>query len=286
VTNLFTDSRYDEWIVRLAVGVEPLDAIGGGRLPGPLRVLVEDAHVPLHRWRNWRPGETLDAFLGRLDRHRSGRYGRVYGPGVRTGEVVLRLVEPGARRLVPRRVGVQIAEEAAVLAAETAGTPVPLFSRVFPVGLFPGAAAPLPSRATVVRGRVVTAGAAPVRWVRVVAADAAGDEVGWAHGDDRGEFVLVVTAAAGAVVPADDPLPVSLTVHATLPPPAPDPVDPLRPAVDPLWDLPVEPLPAMAGAALDDGYAGRVPLPGQGPFGPFQHDLPLGRETSIQIQIP
>jgi hypothetical protein len=285
VTNLFTDPRYEERVVRLALGVEPLDAVGGGRLPGPLRVLVEDAPVPLHRWRNWRPGETLDAFLGGLDRHRSGRFGRVYGPGVRTGDAVLRLVEPGARRVVPRRVGVQVADEAAVLAAEAAGAPVPLFTRVFPVGLFPGAAAPLPSRATVVRGRVTTGAAAPVRWVRVRAVDGAGEDVGWAHGDERGEFVLVVTAAAGAVVPADDPLPVELTVTATLPPPAPDPADPLRPAVDPLWDLPVEPLPALAGAG-DDRYAGRVPLPGQHPFGPFPHNLPLGRETSVQIQIP
>ena len=122
--------------------------------------------------------------------------------------------------------------------------------------------------------------------MRVQAADADGADVGWAHGDDRGEFVLFVTVAAGAVVPADDPLPVSLTVHATRPPPTPDPADPLRPVVDPLWDLPVEPLPALAAAATDDRYAGRVPLPGQGSFGPFQHDLPLGRETSIQIQIP
>ncbi|SDS77348.1 hypothetical protein [Actinopolymorpha singaporensis] len=290
MTNLFTDVRYDERVVRLAVGVEPLDGLGGGRLTGPLRVLVEDAPAPLHNWRNWRPGETLDGFLGRLDRHRSGRFGRVYGPGFRAGEITLRLVEPSARAVVPRRIGVQIADEAAVLTAEAAGTSVPLFTRVFPVGLFPGAAVALPSRATVVRGRVVTAvaggGTMPVRWVRVRAVDADGNDVGWAHGDDRGEFVLFVTGATEAVVPADDPLAVSFTVYATVPPPAPDPADPLRAVVDPLWDLPVEPLPALAGAASDDRYAGRVPLPGQDPFGPFPFDLPLGRETSIQLHIP
>jgi hypothetical protein len=73
-------------------------------------------------------------------------------------------------------------------------------------------------------------------------------------------------------------MPVELTVSANLPPPAPDPADPLRPVVDPLWDLPVEPLPAFA--------AGTAALPGQTDFGPFPHDLPLGRETSVQIQIP
>jgi hypothetical protein len=273
VTNVFTDPRYDERVVRLAVGVEPLDAVGVGRLAGPLRAFVEDAPAPLHEWRNWRRGETLDGFLGRLDRHRSGRFSRVYGPGVRAGDIVVRLVEPGARRLVPRRLRVPVA-------AEAAGTP--LSTKVFPVGMFPGAAASLPSRATLVRGRVVTAGNVPVRWVRVEAVDEAGETAGWAHGDDRGEFVLLVGMAAGAVVPAVDPYPVDLTVHATLPAPEPNPADPLRATVDTLWDLPVEPL----GAATADQYAGRVPLPGQVSFGPFPHDLPLGRETSIQIQIP
>jgi hypothetical protein len=269
VTNLFTDPRYDERVVRLALGVEPLDAAGGGRLFGPLRVLVEDAPVPLDRWRSWRPGETLDTVLGGLDRHPSGRFGRVYGPRVRTGDVVLRLVEPGGRRFVPRRVGVEI------LAETAAGT------RIFGVGLHPGAAAPLPGRATVVRGRVVSGGG-PVRWVRVRAVDGLGDEVGWAHGDDRGEFVLPVVPSPDAVVQPDDPMPVELTVFATLPPPAPDPADPLRPVVDPLWDLPVEPLPGAGPGTA----AGTTELPGQTDFGPFPHDLPLGRETSVQIQSP
>lgn len=268
MTNLHTPSRYDERIVRLAVGVEPLDVVGGGRLPGPLRVLVEDAPVPLDRWRTWRPGETLDAVLTGLDRHPSGRYGRVYGRGIRTGAVVLRLVQPG-RRFVPRRVRIDVPAESAV------------GQRVFDVGLHPGAAAPLPGRVTAVRGRVTTAGA-PVRWVRVSAVDAAGDEVGWAHGDDRGEFVLVIAPSPGAVGQPDDPMPVELTVFATLPPPEPDPADPLRPEVDPLWDLPVEPLPG-AGPGIG---AGTTALVGQTAFGPVQHILPVGRETSIQIQIP
>lgn len=265
MTNLFTDPRYDERIVRLAVGVEPLDAVTGARMPAPLRVLLDHPPVPLDRWRRWRPGETLDTVLSGLDRHRSGRFGQVYGPRTRLGDVVLRLVQPGGRRFVPRRVGVHVPGEG------DAG------QRTFAVGLFPGAAAPLPSRVTVVRGLVIT-GSSPVRWARVRAVDEAGDEVGWAHGDDRGEFVLAVAPSAAGVVLADDPLPVELTAFAMLPPPDPDPADPLRPIVDPLWDLPVEPLPGAA--------AGTAALPGQSTFGPFPHDLPLGRETSVQIQIP
>jgi hypothetical protein len=261
----FTPSRYDERVRRLAVGVEPHDAAGGGRVAGPLWVLVEDAPEPLHRWRLWRPGETLDAFLSRLDRHRSGRFA-LLAPA--PDDLVLRLTEPGGRRLVPRRVRV------------TGDDP-----RICPIGLFPGATASLPSRATVVRGRVTTGDERPVRWARIQAADDAGDDIGWAHGDDRGEFVLVVGTAGDAVAPADDPFPVSITVTAVVPPPEPDPADPLRPVVDPLWDLPVEPLPAGAGAD-DDTLAGRVALPGQTSFGPFPFDLPLGRETPISITLP
>jgi hypothetical protein len=294
VTNIYLDQRYDERIVRLALGVEPLDAVAGGRTPAPLRVLVEDAPVPLHRWRAWKQGEILDHVLGVLDRHPSGRFGRIYGPGMVGGTVVLRVVDSAVgsgplRWIVPRRLRVELADEATVTAADLGpGPPHPLWRRVFPVGLFPGAAAPLASQATVLRGRVtrlVGTSRVPVRWARVSAMDG-DDVVGWAHGDDRGEFVLVVGNADAAVVPPEDPLPVELTVGATLPPPTPDPLDPLRPTVDPLWDLPVEPLPATQDPLTSDPLVGRVRLPGQTAFGPFPFNVPLGRETSVQIQIP
>ncbi|GAA0460616.1 hypothetical protein Ade02nite_14940 [Paractinoplanes deccanensis] len=263
-TARFTPERYDERIVRIAAGVEPRGTLGG-RVAGRLRVLVEDAPKPLHAWRRWRPGETLDDFLGRLDRHRTGRFARLHGTGLRGGDVVLRLTEAGGRGVVPRRVVITVPTP------DTAG-------EMHVVELFPGAAAPLPSRCTVVRGRVTTGAAVPVRWARVRATDEDGADVGWAHGDDRGEFVLVVTPAETAVGPADDPYAVRLTVSAALPARSPDPGDPLRPTVDPLWDLPAEPLPAAG--------SGRLPLPGQAQFGPFPFDLPLGRETSIPISVP
>jgi hypothetical protein len=295
MTNLFAPDRFDERIVRLAVGVEPIDAVRGGRVATRLRVLVEDVPAPLHRWRTWRPGEVLDHVLPGLDRHPSGRFARVYGRRPASGLVVLRVVDtavegPPPRQIVPRRLEVAIATEATVAAADLspAGPGLPVH-RVFSVGVFPGAMAPLGRPATVVRGRVtrlVGSAQAPVRWTRVSAVDAAGEPVGWAHGDDRGEFVLVVRHPETAVVVADDPLSVALTIGASLPPLSPDPADPLRPVVDPLWDLPVEPLPAAHPPATSDRYAGRALLPGQTTFGPFPFDLPLGGETTVHIQIP
>lgn len=296
MTNTFLDSRYEERLWRLALGVEPLDVLTGLRSAASLRVLVENAPAPLHRWRNWRPGESLDDVLSGLDRHPSGRFGSAYGPGRAGGTLRLRIVEATARagpprRVVPRRFRVVLADEATVIAAEPTPLPHPLSSRVFPVVLFPGASAPLTRGATVLRGRVTGSPAAagearpPLRWTRVSATDPAGDVVGWAHGDDRGEFVLVIGPAADAVVLPDDPLHVELTVAASLPAATPDPLDPVRAAVDRMWDLPAEPLPATATPTADDRYTGRTRLPGQTPFGPFPFDLPLGRETTVQIPI-
>lgn len=268
MTNLFAPPRYDERIDHLLVGVEPRDAVAGGRLPGPLRVLVEDNPVPLHRWRCWRQGETLDTALGGLDLHPSGRFARVEGRTPAGSTLVVRVVEP-LRRIVPRRLTLDLTAQ-----------------RTFPVGLFPGAGAAVPTGATVVRGRVTrlvdpgTGERAPVRWARVRATDLASPdpaEVGWAHGDDRGEFVLVVGHADTAIVVPPTQRALQLTVGAVLPTPPPDPTDPLRPAVDPLWDLPPEPLAAHGGRAL---------LAGQTTFGPFPFTVPLGRETSIEIGIP
>ena len=89
-------------------------------------------------------------------------------------------------------------------------------------------------------------GGRPVRWARVVAfaSDANGDpdldvEVGSAHGDDRGEFLLLLNSDAGGIGPFDKTL--SITAHvfvfanAAVPVPTPE-----QRANDPLWDLPLE----------------------------------------------
>ena len=302
--NVYTPERYDERVWHLALGIEPRDALTGLRLPGGVDVRREVFPEPVGDWRAWRPGDTLTRHLPRMPRHRGGRFAIRYDEGATTGND-LRVVDdataphrPGeGRRIVPRRVRVTISSEATVLAAEAdpALPPHPQWRRTFPLWCFPGADAPLPSRSTVLRGLVVRqpGGAGtpllPVRWARVRARNSAGADVGWAHGDDRGEFVLVVHAADGDVVVPTDPVAVDLTVGAVLPPPAPDVADPARAVVDPLWDLPLETLTLDADPAAQTSLTGRRFLPAQVQRVPLDPPLPvalpLGRETSIVIRI-
>jgi hypothetical protein len=300
--NRYTPSRYAEHVSHLALGIEIRDATSGNRLGGDVEVRIEDHPRPLHRWRSWRPGESLTAALPAMHRHRSGRFARRYDEGIPT-IVDLRVVDSvrsgsstvvgHGRHIVPRRVRVTLASEQVVIDADAdpTGPGHPLWRRSFPIGLFPGSTAPIPPRSTVLRGRVVrtvnaaTGERAPVRWCRIQARGAGGDELGWAHGDDRGEFVLIVVSAASDIVVPPDPMPVRLTIGARIPPLAPDVGDPLRPQVDPLWDLPVEPLTASASPDSEPSITGRGFAPGQAPFGPFAFSLPLGRETSVEIPI-
>jgi hypothetical protein len=112
--------------------------------------------------------------------------------------------------------------------------------------------------ATVTRGRVHWAGTTrAVRWARLTARpaqpidvlDENGDVVdtvqpvlGVAHGDDRGELVLVLGALPRELYVLPDPdLDLELTVAAAPEPAAGDPVDaPNGSRTDPLWDLPLE----------------------------------------------
>lgn len=303
--NVYTPARYDERVVHLALGVEPRDASSDQRLPSGVDIRLERFPDPVGEWRPWRRGETLTSVLPRMHRNPSGRYAARYDHGLPT-TIDLRVVDdaqvgatrvPGAgRRIVPRRIRVGIADEAVVLAAEADPTtpPHPLWRRSFPLWCMPGSAADLPSRATVLRGRVVRLDTdlgelVPVRWVRVRARNGVGDDVGWAHGDDRGEFVLVVRQAPSDIVVPVDPLPVTLTLGVTLPVLQPDPADPVRAVVDPLWDLPLETVTPAVTPAAEPSLTGRGFLPGQSLLSPLNPpgpiELPHGRETSVVVRI-
>lgn len=301
-TNTYIPSRYDERVVHLALGVEPRSALDSRRLDSGVDVRWEHFPRPVDRWRRWRPQETLTSVLPSLHRQRSGRFARRYDEGVdlpmdvrivddeRNGD--LRIAGRG-RRIVPRRLRIAIAAEAVVLAAEASTPPHPIWRRAFPVECFPGAAADLPSGASVVRGTILRTDAGgdlvPVRWARVLAETPGGVEVGWAHGDERGEFVLIVRTPDGDVAVPADPFPVVLTVGAQLPPPDPDPADPLLASIDPLWDLPLEIAVASPNPGGEPTLTGRRFLPEHSLVGPLVPPQPVlvqhGRQVSVVIRI-
>ena len=145
---------------------------------------------------------------------------------------------------MPRRFAVDIWDLADVVAGEpppsgvltppAAAAYVPVRSRLFRPWLLPGAAYALPRGTTGIRGRLMLGPRTPVRWGRVTALGAGPVVLGTAHGDDRGEFVLVLTET-GVVGEPPPTFDVELAVSGPDPTLAPDPVDLLA-------DLPVEPV--------------------------------------------
>ncbi len=234
--NVLVPETYEEILHRLALGIEPLEALGRGRLTGPVRMELEDA-----------PGL-------RLRRHGASRHVLLYRSGL-AGPLVLRITDPH-RRYVPRRLQIPLPPTAEILNVDAATT---WQRRVRRPLLFPGAAYGVSPRATGLRGRV-TRGGKPLRWARVEAVLASNERVGRAHGDDRGEFLLLLSP--GAAAPLEE-LPQSLQARVAVSGPATPPSadDPQLPARDKYWDLPLEPLappgasdPVADGETLPAGY--------------------------------
>jgi hypothetical protein len=97
-------------------------------------------------------------------------------------------VEDRSRRYVPRRFTVtpwtyaEVREPAPYVRAE---------ARLLRLWLRPGSAYRFSRTATVIRGRVGLADKTPVRWARIQGTTPF-SEAGWAHADERGEFVLPI----------------------------------------------------------------------------------------------
>lgn len=288
---VFLDRLYEEHLYHLALGIEPRSALSDARVDAGVEGRWERYPKPVGRWRSWRPGETLTDALPMLERHHSGRFARRYDEGV-VRPMLVRLVDR-QRRFVPRRLEIPIPTEATVVNAVGPNlAPSPAWLRIFPVDLFPGVAAPLTAGATVLRGRVVRQVGGvprPVRWVRVRATTPAGAEIGWAHGDDRGEFVLVARPARGALTVPADPLIVELTISREDPPPTPPAADSDLARVDPLWDLPLETVVPSQNPAGEATLTGRRFLPGSLVAAPVSPANPLslrhGRQTSVVLTI-
>jgi hypothetical protein len=232
--NAFVPAPYLERVTRLALGFEPLDAVLGGRLTHPVRMEVE-GHLPQVR----------------IDRHDSCLHVLLYQPSL-ADEVVVR-IRTSAHRYVPRRLRIPL------LTVEEAETQ-PYTHRVRRPVLFPGAAYDANGSSTGLRGRVMRDGS-PMRWARIEARlPGGGTLIGRAHGDSRGEFLLLLASPPSPAPELTDPFEVQVTVFG--PADAPEPDTPDLPSQDELWDLPVEELaepgdpdPTAAGETQPDDYA-------------------------------
>lgn len=237
-----------EVLHRLALGVEVVDAVSGRLVGGSVRAGRElpPSGRPTRPWaRAWPCRDLAVGGPGRFKLRHDGRLPTGARP------VVLRVDDP-TRCHVPRRFAVDIWDLADVMAGEpptpnlvTPPVPapyVPVRSRLFRPHLLPGAAYPLPRGTTGIRGRLALDPLTPVRWGRVTAVDTGGFVLGFAHGDERGEFVLVLTES-GMAPPPPSEIDVELVVSGPDPARVPDPGDVLA-------DLPVEPVARSANPPL------------------------------------
>lgn len=159
-----------------------------------------------------------------------------------------------ARRHVPRRL--------ALTPIQDEGIPTETAGNIRTAWAWPGASYPLASMATALRGWVRRgpdeAHAQPVPWARVAVTrpgvgppDFANElKLGFAHGDDRGEFLAVLGPNA---VPGGAELPPTIGVRIWVFLPPPDLFDPY----DPLGSLPLE----VAGTAATSDVLRGIAMP-------------------------
>ncbi|MEQ1545841.1 hypothetical protein [Methyloglobulus sp.] len=213
--NEFLPSRFSENVKRLALGLEPVDA--ELRLRAPHRVEVIFDSAPLHLPRP------------PIDHHLTGLHVLLYHPKL-VSPVDLRFFDE-ARRYVPRRLRIPIL-------TRTIAESRPQTHRIRRPLMFPGAAYDVTSNSTGLRGLVLRGGQ-PMRWARIEARlPGAGRLVGRAHGDDRGEFLLLIGSEASPVGDLNPPLQIEITVLGPAVPPVSSNAERFK--IDPLWDLPIE----------------------------------------------
>ena len=276
--NTYVATAYDEEVQRLALGLEVVDAQRRQRATPLISVAFDGvpSAEPPYRGPRQVGGLSIDDVLRRVDRHESCLFVLTSFKGLfRKGKkesVDLRFLSYD-RRFVPRRLTIPLQDPVAIAAADppdlVAGDPALLGpGRSRAVHLFPGAAYDVGHNMTGLRGRVrsVVDKKTPVKWVRVEARLAAGRDgqpgavVGRAQGDDRGEFLLLISSDASPLgpLPPTLKLPITVTVWALATPPA---VSDFVKRNDPLWELPLEVVtgsgpadPVSLGEQLPPGY--------------------------------
>jgi len=214
---------------RLALAVEVRDAVTGRLADMPVRAGREITALP-----GAVPPPDPAWPCRALERSGLARFKLRRGPQL-PAAITLRM-DDRYRRYVPRRASITLWPEADIEAIDNdppTGPYIPVNSRLLRIWLSPGSAYPLPGGTTAIRGRVLrsVAGAAlspdhPARWPRVTAIGPGNVPVGWAHGDERGEFLLPIVSS-GTLTPVDAQFPVDLDVYGlpAVQAPQPDPAD-------------------------------------------------------------
>jgi hypothetical protein len=269
------DGRWSRLTQHLALGLEPVDAPRRARIAHALEVAFDGAPLAPPRSRRdpslpaWTPQDVRER-VARTDSCRHVlRWRASLGPAVD-----LRILDL-SRRFVPRRLSIALPA-------------APVMGRICRPALLPGAAYDVPAGSVGVRGRVTLgADGPPVRWVRAVARRPGGGAVvGCAHGDDRGEFLLLLDAGAAAGADLILPIAVEVTVF------GPDPPSTEADPADPYADLPLEAtaLPADPGELLRpgaDAVLDGTELPGgYGPLaGPVDVECGLDGLVSVEFVL-
>jgi hypothetical protein len=268
---------------RLALGVEPRDAVTEQPIASAVRVGQE---VP-PRLRP-RPArfdyawpcldfETNGTARFKL-RHQTGGPARIkLNPDGSAPTITVR-IDDVRRRFVPRRFRIPLWTRLELKRADPtpadgpAGPYVPLNSRLLRPFLLPGSGYTIPRGTTAIRGSAVYSDGRPVRWLRVFAMGPGPTQLGAAHGDENGEFLLVITDSYTIPTQPHSTVDVDLVIVARPPDAAPIP-DP----ADRLGDLVVEDLarssvppaasdldsPVLRGLAVPSDYRSSMAQPPQ-----------------------
>jgi hypothetical protein len=201
-------------------------------------------------------GKVPDMFC----RHHSGRFSLLYYPGIKE-EITVRLYDAN-RHYIPRRLQIPLVTLEDVMDIESSEETDYLRGRVREPVLFPAAAYDICTRSTGLRASVTRNGK-PMRWAVIEARLTTNDTlVGRARGDDRGEFLLLISADASPEGELDSSGLISVNITIAGPETIPVPDEPMLPQQDWLWDLPIENIPSPGdpdnvsnGEQLPSGYA-------------------------------
>jgi hypothetical protein len=282
VTNIVLPERFVEVVHRLAAGVEPRDPVRRARHRSGLAVTLDRPALPAQLRKPVADAREWAGQLKPFDYHESCRFALRHGPLVPVPLDVRVFDASGRRRITPRRFRLPIPDWQNILAAEEDldSPQPPVTKRSFAPALYPGAGYDLPSGVTALRGRITLAGE-PLRWGRIQAErpspnGAPAVTVGIGHGDDRGEFLLILDTSELNRNEVPNPFPIVLRIYGRTPPATPaapsdyvretfqhlPPIGPERNrylrahVADPLWDAPMEPLLVPSAGVVDPAGTG------------------------------